>query len=249
MRATTLAVPLLSFAALGCVTSPHSQPLTPAVPSPVRAPAAETTPPPFQNATIDSKGACQTTLASTADADALKNWADTCGKLLFPIAGQATTPGLLFIGAAFGSKSNKFAIAPSVAVNAGAAIPLVRPSLGYYMEPPDGAAAGAADVVKFRPPVTGQFYLNLIASGNVAVSGFLYPGTTGAGGAGTATDFAWSVGGYGGLEFGTVTYATGGAVKGQLAGTVGLIVGYLGGANTVGDALIIGVQPGFVVRF
>jgi hypothetical protein len=228
----------------GQARAAHPEPLAPA-PAAVPLNAAA----PLHDPSIDSHGACQAPwLTTTSDQAALDAAESLCGKLLFPVAAQASTPGLLFVGGAFGTKASKFAIAPSVGVSGGAAFPVIRPSLGYYLEAPDGGTS-ATPVVKFRPSSIGQFYVNWLLSANVAVAGFIYPGTSSADGASPTTDLGWSIGAYTGLEFGTVTFATGGATKSQVAGTVGLIVGYLGASSVVGDAFIVGVQPGFVLHF
>ena len=126
-------------------------------------------------------------------------YGEYCSRLLMPIAGVVSVPGLLFVGGVIGTKAVKFAIAPSVAISGGASIPLWRPYLGYYR-----ARDGIDKRIRYRLPKDAKTYVNLITSLNVGVGGFLYPGTM------TTTDLGFSVGGYFGLEVGAVAFEEGG---------------------------------------
>lgn len=190
-------------------------------------------------------GVCLTKITEAADQATKDRYGDHCAKLLFPVSGVLNVPGLLFIGGAFGTVANKFAIAPAVGVNGGAAIPIHRPSLGWYKENKNNPE----DPLRFRLPTIPSFYANFLISANVAVAGFIYPGTPSAAGSGTGTDLAFSIGMFSGIELGGISFAEGGKTKSRIAATVGVILGYLGNSSTVGDAFLIGAQPGFTASF
>jgi hypothetical protein len=108
-------------------------------------------------------GVCVTKLArATADESTYNIYKATCAQLLVPIAGVVNIPGLLFIGGALGTKAKKFAIAPSVAFSAGAAIPLKRPLPGYFFD--------EGDHYSFKLPAVARLYVNLLLSAVTARS-------------------------------------------------------------------------------
>lgn len=166
---------------------------------------------------------------------------DVCAKEFIPPAATASTPGLLFIGGAFGSKSNKFLLAPAVSVGAGGMIPLRRPTVAYR--------PSSDQKVEFVLPKSMSFQLNFIVSANVSVAGLLFPTETTATGKST-TELGYTVGLYSGFEFAGVSYNPQTAqLKFKISFILGVVAAFLGNSDTVGNAFALGVQPGLVINF
>ena len=190
---------------------------------------------------LDDTGACVTDLAEaklTNEKESLR-YSNECAKLFLPMKPAIATPGSLFIGAALGNKDKKFIIAPAVNISLGAAIPIYRPNLTPSIV--DGN-------VVFRLPRTTRFYMDFIVSANAAIEGVLYPGTEDDKGD-TASTFSWSTGVYTGLELGGVTFTKQGTVERKVAFLLGVLMGYMGQSDIVGDAFIVGAQPAIVMQF
>jgi hypothetical protein len=190
-------------------------------------------------ADINDNGACVTGLTDANNDERLNAYDDYCARLLLPPRPIVSIPGLIFIGGAIGSNAKKFIIAPGVGINAGAAIPLLRPRLGYRLE--DGK-------IVYLLPRVSSFFIDFLISANVAMEGVLFPGNKDKNGD-PETEFAWSIGAYVGIELGGVQFTKQGTEKVRIAGTLGAIVGYLGQSDVVGNAFIAGFQPGFSVVF
>ncbi len=176
-----------------------------------------------------------------------------CATRLVQASAVINFPGVIFFGGALGARSRKFVIAPGVAIGAGASIPIIRPSLTWWLK--DGNYL-------FTLPDTVRFNMNFIGAVTGSLGGLIFPGeaTTG----GTATEVGYSVGIFGALEFAwtswdtqldfdqndNVTQITGsGQMKTKIAFSLGLLLGYLGNSETVGHAFVIGVQPGATFKF
>lgn len=160
------------------------------------------------------------------------------------LAVAATVPGLLLIGYAKGTKDSKFVIGPSVGIGAGITVPLRRVPLEWTLSAMDKK-------LEYQLP-NNYFAVNLITSANLSLSGLVFPDGKDTPDATTmdkrTIELGVSAAAYGGLELGVVSFARKtGTVRSKVALTLGLVLGYLNNSTTVGDAFLVGFQPGITV--
>ncbi|MBM7116065.1 hypothetical protein [Archangium primigenium] len=170
----------------------------------------------------------------------LDAYAQECAHIFVEPKAIVSTPGLLFIGGAFGSTSSQFLLGPSAAIGAGASIPIIRPTLTYR--------ESKSNKVEFILPRRTSFTMNFLVSGNVGVAGMLFPNAGGSDQPAPA-EIGFTVGLYGAPEFAWISYDPAAQQRYRIGFSLGVIAGYLGGSSTVGPAFIVGVQPGLVINF
>jgi hypothetical protein len=193
--------------------------------------------------------------AGSPNADPQEADYDACNSRLIQTSAIVNFPGVIFIGGAFGKTSNQFIVAPGVAIGGGASIPLIRPSLNWWLK--DGKYL-------FTLPDTLRFNMNFIASVTGSLGALIFPSVSSSSSTGGNTEVGYSVGGFGAVEFawtswdtqlefdgnGNVTTVRGsGQMKTKVAFSVGLLAGYLGNSKIVGDAFIVGAQPSLTFKF
>jgi hypothetical protein len=170
----------------------------------------------------------------------LDAYAEECAHIFIAPKAIISTPGLLFMGGAFGSTSSQFLLGPSASIGAGASLPILRPELSYRQ--------GKDGTVEFLLPRRTSFAMNFLLSGNVGMAGLLFP-NAGVSGQGAPAELGFTVGLYGAPEFTWVAYDQTAQQRYRIGFSLGVIAGYLGGSETVGPAFIVGVQPGLVIDF